>query len=85
MNKSILEKDGMIGVFTVDEWNRIKLNIKQDELAYVPNGLACCGCVNIKNKCNHLEFDKMYVIERDKVNNLNVVRCDNFVRVDKND
>lgn len=44
----------------------------------------CASCKYIFNDCSSLQFDKMNIIENDKINHVKIVRCDNFVRI-KND
>jgi len=49
---------------------------------HIPNGLMCCGCTKALDKCNHLEFNKMPVIDkRDK--EFPVVKCTQYIKKEK--
>lgn len=52
------------------------------QYTYQPKGGMCANCKYKLFDCSTLPFDKMYVIERDDINNINIVRCEDFVRIE---
>lgn len=44
----------------------------------IPKGEMCMGCVHLYDKCNHLCFEDMKVIER--YDDCHVVRCTEYVK-----
>lgn len=77
---NILGKDGMIGIIPIDEWIKIRLSLKQDNLTFIPKGEMCISCKYFDNNCSSFNFKEMQTIERDKINNLNIVKCSCFDR-----
>lgn len=52
-------------------------------VTHIPNGEMCIGCTKVHEKCNHLPFSKMQVIDkRDPA--YPVVKCDEYVKQSKN-
>lgn len=48
---------------------------------HIPNGLMCCSCTKALAKCNHLEFNKMPVIDK-KDKEYPIVKCTRYDRKD---
>lgn len=46
--------------------------------SHIPDGLMCCGCIHALEKCNHLPFASMRVIETDKKDGTKVVKCTQY-------
>ena len=51
------------------------------QYTYQPKGGMCANCQYRLNDCSALPFDKMKIIEHDKINHVKIVRCDDFVRI----
>jgi hypothetical protein len=45
--------------------------------------LTCCSCVHALEKCNHLDFKAMRVIDTDKKDGMKTVKCTEFERIAK--
>lgn len=52
------------------------------KMTHIPNGLMCFGCTKALDKCNHLEFNKMPIIDK-KDKEYPIVKCTQHIKKEK--